>query len=271
MPGAPLSLVAGHRLFLTPVLVGDTPYGDGEPRLAPLGQTVLQAARSTSPGTEARGGLGGEQAQRPPAVGDDLEAGVELTEASLQVLQGQRECPGDVAGHVLLGGADVEHDHLTRAGTLEQLGARHPLGVTRARTDGAQDLLHLRQARPPEVTERAHEAADLLARGSVVDTGPLPAGLDQAGLAHHLQVRGGRRELEARGRGERLHAALGLAEQLEQFDALGVHDHLADPRQLFVELHTVARRCVMIHRSMDNREIGVDTSRQGARGPVQRA
>ncbi len=169
------------------------------------------------------------------------------------MLQGQRDRPGDVAGRVLLHRADVEHDHLAGPGALEQLGPGHPLRAVAARPDRAQDLVDLRQTRPAEVAERGDEAADLLAGRSVVDAGPLPAGLDQARLAHHLQVRRRRRELEARRRGQGLDAALGLAEQVEQLDALGVHDHLADPSELLVEVGPSVNSTLIFHRSIDNR------------------
>ena len=166
------------------------------------------------------------------------------------MLQGQRERPGNVAGRVLLHRADVEDDDLAGPGALEQLGTGHPLGALAAGADRAEDLVDLRQACPAEVAERGDEAADLLAGGPVVDAGSLPAGLDEAGLAHHLQVRGRRRELEARRRSEGLDAALGLAEQVEQVDALGVHDHLADPGELLVEVGPSAVWHLIFHRSM---------------------
>ncbi len=222
--------------------------GDGEAGLAPLGKPVFQAARSQPSGTKGRDGFGGEEAQGPPAVGDNLEAGVELAEAGLQVLQRQRDRPGDVPGCVLLGRADVEDDDLTGPDALEQLGTGHPLGAVAARPDGAKDLVDLRQACPAEVAERGDEAAHLLAGGAVVDAGPLPAGLDQAGLANHLQVRRRRRELEPRRLGQGLDAALGLAEQVEQLDALGVHDYLADARQLLVDIGASG---IMFHKSME--------------------
>ncbi len=196
--------------------------------MTPLGEALLQTARPTPPGPQPRDGFRGEQAERPSAVGDDLEAGVELVEAGLEVLEGERARAGDVAGRVLLLGPHVEHDDLTGLHAGEQLVPADPLGARGVGAERAEDLVDLGEARPGEVVEGANEAADLLARGAVVDACPLTAGLDEASLAHHLEVRRGRRELEARRRRKRLHTALGLAEQVEQLDALGVHDHLAD-------------------------------------------
>ena len=67
----------------------------------------------------------------------------------------------------------------------------------RVGADPPEDLVHLGEARPGQVAERGDEPADLLTGRPVVDPGPLPTGLDEAALAHHTQVSGGRRELEA--------------------------------------------------------------------------
>ena len=87
----------------------------------------------------------------------------------------------------------------------------------------------------PDLLERPEEPEHLLIGQPVEHRGPLPPGLDQPGLAQHPQV--GARVLD-RG-GDRLRQGLdplfALAQQVEQLDAPGAGDRVADPLELAVE------------------------------------
>ena len=119
--------------------------------MAPLGQPVLQAARLSPPVPKQRHGLWGEEAQRPAAVGDDLDGGVELVEAGLEMLQGERAGTRDVAGRVLLCGPHIEHHDLFGLHARQELVSAHPLGARGVGAERAEDLVDLGETGPAEV------------------------------------------------------------------------------------------------------------------------
>jgi len=110
-----------------PSLPGPGPGGNRQACPTPLGHAVLEAACRAATPAEGRDGLGREQAERSPAVGDNLDGGVELVEPRLEVLQGERDRTGDMPRCVLLGRPHVDHDHVAGTGPLEKPGTRSAL------------------------------------------------------------------------------------------------------------------------------------------------
>ena len=107
-----------------------------------LAEPVLEATR-VHPRFPQRGdGFGDEKAQWDPDGGDEVEGGIELVEAGLEMFEREWHRPGDVACRVLLSGSNVEDDNGGGAGTLEQVVARDPLGAVGAGTERPEDLLH---------------------------------------------------------------------------------------------------------------------------------
>jgi hypothetical protein len=99
----------------------------------------------------------------------------------------------------------------------------------------AGDLLDLGQARARELTQRSQKAGHAIVGNPVDHSFALPTAVDQPGPAQNLKLGRGVREVHAAGGGEFVDAAVGLGEQLQQFDPLGVGDRRAEPAELGVE------------------------------------
>jgi len=99
----------------------------------------------------------------------------------------------------------------------------------------AHDLVDLGEPGPSERAERAEEPADLVAREPVVNARALLAGLHEAAPAEHLELGGGVGHPHAGGRRQRVDASFPLREQVEQLDATGMCERLAQPGELLVE------------------------------------
>src|SRR5262249_18482410 len=84
---------------------------DGEAGGAPLRQAVRKAARPPAAGPQFLDCVVRQQAVRSAAISDDLLPRWQLAHTSLELIEGHRSGALDVAGLVLLGRADVDHDH----------------------------------------------------------------------------------------------------------------------------------------------------------------
>jgi Rrf2 family iron-sulfur cluster assembly transcriptional regulator len=127
-----------------------SPYRYREPSLAPLWETLLQTARPAATGAQDHDGLGREEAQRAAAISDNLEGGVELVQARLEVLWGERYRPGNMTSYVLVLGPHVEHHDLAGPDPRQQLRPADPLGLA---GPGANDMEDPGQPPPNELVQ----------------------------------------------------------------------------------------------------------------------
>src|SRR6266511_578199 len=209
--------------------------GDRQAGQPPLGHAVDQPAGGEALGPQPLDRLGGEHAVGAAAVGDDPGPLRQPRQGSLQLVQRDRQRARDVPGDKLLRRAHVEDHHVAAGGALHQLGAADRLQGVAGHEVVLDDPVHLRQAGPGQVPQRGDEAGDLLAGQPVVHPGGLLAGLHQAGVAQHLQVRRGVGHPHPGRPGEGLDGVLALGEQLQQLDPLGAGDRLVGAGELLVE------------------------------------
>ena len=174
----------------------------GRPGQAPLGEAVREPARGTPVGPEQCHAPRGENAVRSPAVGDDLRFRREAGEKLVELLERDRQRARDVAREVLLAGADVEDRDLARSSAGPELLARDGfelVGRPQVRGNGEVDL-----GKPlsRHCAEAGQELVNVVSREPVVDSLPVPAGLDKPHGAEHFEVRGSEGDAHVAGGGE---------------------------------------------------------------------
>lgn len=134
---------------------------------------------------------------------------------------------GDVAGGELFRRADVEENGRACAEAAAEFGEGDGLGGG-AGAVGADDAVDFGEVVFAAVAEGAEEFADGGSGEGVEDLEALLAGLDEAGGAEGLEVLGGVGDGEAAEAGEVLDGAFGLGEEVEDFEAGGIGESLAD-------------------------------------------
>src|SRR5690348_13464019 len=94
---------------------------------APIGNPLFDAVGFEAFLAEELDGFDGHDAVRATTIGGHLTVLGQLFQAGLEIGERNRYGPGNVSRAVLLGGAHVEHCHLTGPHAAEQLFSGHRL------------------------------------------------------------------------------------------------------------------------------------------------
>src|SRR3990172_2337179 len=165
-------------------------------------------------------GLHGEHAIRPPAVSDYLSVCGQLLQMGLELLQGDGYGAGYVSGTVLVPGPHVEDGGDPLSDTLEEGAAVYGFHPGASFEKAPRDLLDLRQPVLGEPSKASEEHADRLVGYAVDHEAPLFLGLHQTGRAQNTQVPRGVRHAQGGLFRQHLDGLGGLAQQIEQLQAL---------------------------------------------------
>ncbi len=138
---------------------------------------------------------------------------------------------GDVARGELFAWANVEEEGGACAEAPAEFGEGYGFGGGTGAV-GADDAVDFGEVGFAAVAEGAEELADGGSGEGVEDVEALFAGLDEAGGAEGLEVLGGVGDGEAAEAGEVLDGAFALGEEVEDFEACGVGEGLADAGEL---------------------------------------
>src|SRR5688500_2300427 len=121
------SLTSEPRPDITSVVIAGLPssrFGtelDREAGQFPFGQAVGKASGAPACGAQLRRGLTGVNAVRPATVSDVWLRFRQLMQPLLEILDGNRERTGNVAGGVLSSWPRIEHNHLACARASQEL------------------------------------------------------------------------------------------------------------------------------------------------------
>ena len=185
--------------------------------------------------TEESDPAGGHDAIRPPAVSNDLGRRRQERELVLEVLERDRDRTRDVAGLVLVAGAQVEQHDIAGPGAADELVATDRLELVGRPEESADHLLDLGQAVVGDPSKRRQQLEHVVAREAVEDPRPLAPRLDEPCLAERLEMRGRQGHAHVGLAGQGLDAVLALRQQVEELDPPGAGEGLPDPGELLVE------------------------------------
>ena len=172
--------------------------------------------------------------------------------AALELFDRDRPRARDVAGLVLLGGADVDEHDVALAQACDQLVAADRVDVVAEVV--ACGALDLGQARDRDVAQREPQREHLVAGERVAHARALARARDHAGGVQRLQVlRGVRGRLLARAR-ELVDRARRLCEQVEQLQPARAGERLAHQRDRLEEgvLLATGTHPLLFNRSLDS-------------------
>lgn len=202
---------------------------------SPVGHAHLCALRAV-PGTfEYLHGLSRIHAVRPAAVSHHLAVGRQLAQPLLQFTQRNRHGARQMTGLVFIRRTHVEHHDVAGTHPLAKIPGSDGLQVLAVPEIGAGGAVCFGQARLRQPLRLPHKVDDGIVRQTVVDIGAVATGLDELRRAQHTQVRAGVLDGKVAGLGQRLNGFLALREQVEQLDAGGRRERLADAREFLVE------------------------------------
>src|SRR6266851_3315913 len=205
---------------------------DGLAVEAPFEHALPQGAGSPAAGAQQPDGVGCQDAVGAPAVGDDFGACGQLAEPGGQFAQRDGHRAGDVAGGVFLSGPHVDDIYLAGFGPAEEFLAADRLGVVVAAQVGGAGGLGVGQVGARHLAQCPVQGGHVVAGQPVEHAGAVAAGGDQPGGVQRPHLGGGVADRHSGGGGERLDAALGLDEQVEQLQAGRVGQRLADAGEL---------------------------------------
>jgi hypothetical protein len=181
---------------------------------------------------EERHALRRERAERPPAVGDDLDAVRQLREVRLELGKRDRDRTGDVTGLVLLDRPEIDDNRVARADPLEQLGPAH--GLDWLAEIRARRSLGVGEPVRSDGADRGQQLIHIVPGEAVEDPGPIPTRHDETRAPQFLKMRGRQADRDGSPSREDLDAALALGEKVEQLDPVRVSERAADPGELLV-------------------------------------
>jgi len=231
-----------HPLFLAAVILSGQGCarllrtdGHGQAGQSPIRKPRRRPPRAVAMFPQRRYGIEGIDAIRAAAVRDHFAAPGQFLEASLHLGHGHGDGAGNMAGIVFLAWANVDDGRRTVPEPTPQLRQRDRLERVMVVQEESGHLLDLGEARVAEGLKGPQESLHLHIGQPVEDVRALLARLDQPGLAQHAQM--GARVLDGGVRvpGEALDRLLSLTEEIEEFDALGAGEGVADAGELRVQ------------------------------------
>ncbi len=187
-----------------------------------------QPQRTSTAAAQQSHGVVGHHAIRATAVGDDVDITGNRLQAIGELIDRDRTGTGDVAGRVLGGRADVEHDHVTRRDPLRELGLADLLQPGAVTEVGGGEVVEFGMVCGGHVPERRPQLHDTLRRQSVIDPCPLAAGGHQTRRRQGSQVERRVGDTLADLVGQLLDVALTLGEDIDQLSAPAVRHCLRD-------------------------------------------
>ncbi len=154
-------------------------------------------------------------AVRPAAVGDDLGLRGQEGEVLLEVLERDGDRARDVAGLVLVAGAQVEQHDVPGARPPHEFVPTDRLELVGRPEVRADHLLDLGQAHVSHGSEGRQQLQHVVAREAVEDPRSVAPRLDEPCLAERLEMRGRQGHAHVGFAGQGLDAVLTLGEQIE--------------------------------------------------------
>ena len=204
---------------------------DRQPSHAPFRKSVLQTVNLEASGTQCSDGLEGQNAVRAAAIGDDLLVRRQFREATIEVGQGNVDGTRQVAQGEFILWPHVKHHCRSVAQTLQQHFARDRLkGITLVEIAG-HNPFNLGNVALAEAAQRGKQIDHCVIGEAIKDAFAVTTGDYEASPPEALKVarRVGNRKTGAHS--QDFHAALTLAEVLQQLQPVGVADRLRDLRE----------------------------------------
>jgi len=196
--------------------------------------TGFESMCAQAVGTKQLRGVDGHNAERAAAVRNDFFAARKFGKTTLQFLKRDGERAGDVCGPIFFPGPDIDHHYFSRTHAFHQRVAIYRMEIPAVMQESGANLLQLREPILTQDPQDTEEVTDQSVRDRIHHETPMLSRQHQAGSVEDLQVLRSVGNTHAGFFGQNFYRALGLAEQVEQLQALGARESFADAGQLAV-------------------------------------